>query len=100
MMDSDMGFSMFGDELELTELRTRRAKCDTNQENCYDLVNQEFKTYAVHNMGWSALWKIVVPDLVAGLMFWVHYNENNVQRFKYCDSDSEDCTSKSKGYYR
>ena len=64
----------------LTELR--RGRCDPNEEDCSHVIDEEFKDYAVNNLGWSALFKITVPDLLAGLMFWYHYRNNNVTDFK------------------
>ena len=92
----------------LIELKKRkRYKCDPNEEDCTELVDVEFKEYAVNNLGWSALFKIVVPDIVAAIMFYVHYSENNVKEFEYCDDDSddEDCSvpirnGKRRSWYR
>ena len=64
---------------DFLELRKRKPKCDTNEEDCSHLVDQEFKSYGINNLGWSALFKAVVPDAVAFLMFWYHYSENKVK---------------------
>ena len=80
---------------DFLELRKRnKPRCDTNEEDCSHLVDQEFRSYGINNLGWSALFKAVVPDAVAFLMFWYQYNDNKAKKFKYCDADtdSDDCT--------
>lgn len=64
----------------LTELR--RKRCDPNEEDCSHVIDKEFKDYGVNNLGWSAFFKITAPDLLAVLMFWYHYRNNNVTDFK------------------
>lgn len=81
---------------ELVEL-ARKAKCNTNEEDCNELIDEEFKEYAVNNLGWSALFKNVVPGLIGIIMFWVHSSENNVQRFDY-DRNATYANGRKKGY--
>ena len=83
---------------DFLELRKKKEpKCDVNEEDCTHVVDEEFKLInanGLNNLGWSALFKSALPDVIAFLMFWDHYSENNVKKFKYCDtdSDSDDCT--------
>ena len=58
-------------------------RCDPNEEDCSDVIDTEFKSYGVSNLGWSSLFKLVVPDLTASLMFWYAYDETKVKDWEY-----------------
>jgi hypothetical protein len=81
---------------ELVEL-ARKAKCDTNDEDCNELVDEEFKQYAVNNLGWSALFKNTVPGLIGMIMYWMHASEKNLKWFDY-DKNATYTSGKKKGY--
>ena len=54
----------------LLELRNGPDRCNPNEDDCSHVLEEEFTPYGVNNLGWSAFFKIMVPDLVAGIMFW------------------------------
>ena len=53
-------------------------RCDPNTEDCSHVLDEPFKEYGMKNLGFSAIFKVLVPDLVAGMMFWNYYANNNV----------------------
>ena len=58
-------------------------RCDPNEEDCSDIIDTEFKSYGVNNLGWSALFKLVASDLTASFMFWYAYDDTKVKDFEY-----------------
>ena len=62
------------------------------------MLEEEFTPYGVNNLGWSAFFKIIVPDLVAGMMFWYHYRSNKITTFKY-DSTKTDSRGRRQRWY-
>ena len=73
------------DMLDTALIELRLKNCDPNEEDCSHVLDEEFKDYGVNNLGFSALFKIVIPDLLAAVMFYHHYSKNKstIKDFKY-----------------
>jgi len=73
------------DMLDTALMELRKKKCDPNEDDCSHVLDEEFKDYGIRNLGWSAIFKTVMPDLLAIVMFWWHYrqNESTIKDFKY-----------------
>ena len=63
-------------------MELQRSICNPNKENCDPYLNEEFKSYGVNNLGWSSLFKIVFPEAIASLMFWIHYRTHSITEWK------------------
>lgn len=58
-------------------------RCDPNEDDCSDILDREFKSYGVNNLGWSSLFKILAPELTGVFMFWYAYDDDKVKKFEY-----------------
>ena len=57
--------------------------CNPDQEDCSFVLDQEIKSYGLSNLGWSGLFKTIVPDITAFIMLLVFYEYNDVTEFVY-----------------
>ena len=57
--------------------------CNPDREDCSHILDEEIKEYGLSNLGWSGLFKTIVPDLTAALMLTVFYAYNDVSTLEY-----------------
>ena len=69
----------------MQEHRNRPA-CNPEEEDCSELIDQEYKDYGIGNLGWSGLFKTIAPDVIAILMLWVFVSNNEISEFVYKDN--------------
>lgn len=57
--------------------------CNPDKEDCSHILDEDIKEYGLSNLGWSGLFKTIVPDITAALMLTVFYAYNDISTFEY-----------------
>ena len=68
---------LLGSDFALQDLQ----RCNPNNEDCSDVLGEEYEDYAVKLLGWSAFFKVIVPDIVATLMYQIHAMNTKTSEF-------------------
>lgn len=69
--------SLLGSDVPLQDLQ----RCNPNNEDCSNVLEEEYEDFAVKLLGWSAFFKVIVPDIVATLMYQIHAMNTKTSEF-------------------